>query len=117
MLLPFSKEIDHAFRQDRNLPRKLLGAVVVGLSFGLGSIAHPGASPLFYACATAATVLVCVVGVLALSLRDVVRRRMSEGESVNPLLRLYLASGKLSLALWAGTAIVASLLLSALWPA
>ena len=116
MLLPLKKEIDHAFRQDRNLPWKLLGAVVVGLSASLHILLDPVAGPAFQACAIGATVLLSILVVLALSLKDVVRRRIGNGDPVHPLLRLYLASGKASLALWIGTVLVTTLLACMLWP-
>lgn len=116
MLIPFKKEIEHAFRKGRNLPAKLLAAVVVGLSIGLHSLLVDGASVAFSVCALAACVLVCVVGVLALSVKDAVHRRIVAGERVGVLVRLYLASGKLSVALWLATAIVAALLACILWP-
>ena len=116
LLPPFKNEIDHAFRQDRNLPWKLLCGVVVGLGVGLSVLLDPVAGPAFQACAIGATVLLSVLVVLALSLKDVVHRRIAGGDAVNPLLRLYLASGKVSLVLWIGTALVTTLLACTLWP-
>jgi len=120
--VPFKDEIDRAFQQDRNLPRKLLGAVVVGLAVGLGSAlhAHPDerlvATLIYCTCMTGGSVLACVAGVFVLTLKDVVQRRIRDGETVNPVLRLYLATGALSLAMWFGTVIVATLLVCILLP-
>jgi hypothetical protein len=110
--VPFSKEIDQAFRQDRNLPRKLIGAVIVGLSVGCVLVVRSshndrrGPRPFVYACVIGLTIVACVLAVFGLSLRDVVRRRMHDGEHVNIVLRLYLASGLMSLILGIATAII-----------
>ena len=116
MLLPFKKEIERAFREDRNLPKKLLGAVVVGLSAGLTTWLDRTMSAAFHACMMGACVLISVVAVLALSFKDVVRQQIDQGEPVHPMLRLYFASGRLSLVLWIATVLVGAFFGCMLWP-
>ncbi len=122
MFLPVISEIDQAFREDGNLPRKLLASVALGLTlawfayeFGLPDTRGP-VPAVVYACLTVITVAVCVGTVTALSLKDVVRRRIREGQTVSIVLRLYLVSGLLSLMLWVITTVFVTYLAATYWP-
>lgn len=120
----FREELDAAFQEDRKLRWKLLAGVVVGLVLGIKLTAkfwfapeedQHGATPLVSACATGALAVLCVVLVLALSLKDIVKRRVCQQQPVSFLLRCYLAYGFLSLALWVVTAIGGTILATVCW--
>ncbi len=119
MFFPFRDEFDAAFREDRKLVWKLLGAAVVGLCLGLkvwlgiANDKHGGA--VRCALLLGGAVAVSLVAVFALSLSDTVKRRISEGQPVNAVLRYYLAHGALSLMLWVATVIVGTFLVLILW--
>ena len=107
----FCEELDSAFRIDGKLRWKLLGAVVVGVGIGLKVwflMSKDENIKGFFGClcCTGATTVVCIGAVLALSLKDVVKRRIYEGQPVSLLLRCYLASGLWSLGLWITTVIL-----------
>jgi hypothetical protein len=111
----FREELDSAFRAEGKLVWKLLGAIAVGVGIGLevwlrlsndehikGLDEH--IKGLFGClCCMGAITVACVGAVLALSLKDVVKRRIYEGRPVSLLLRWYLASGLWSLGLWIAT--------------
>jgi hypothetical protein len=118
------EELDEAFRADGRLRWKLLAAALVGLVVGIkltGKFwlsteeAEHGGTPLASICITGATILVSVVAVLLLSLKDVTKRRVEDGQAVNLLLRCYLCSGVLSLVLWMLTVIVVVLVATVGW--
>ncbi|MGD0900007.1 MAG: hypothetical protein ABR915_19405 [Thermoguttaceae bacterium] len=120
----FREELDDVFRRDAKLIWKLLAAAVVGLILGIKFTARfwfaseesrHGATPLASICITAAIIVVSVLAVLLLSLRDIVRERIREGQPVNFLLRCYLGSRLVSLGLWALTFIIAVLLVTMGW--
>ncbi len=119
--LPFWKAIDRAFFQRAGkLRRRLLGAVVVGVSLGVGTMLtsfqgeRDAPTTLFGVCLTGVCVVACVAVVLGLTARDALQRRIYNGESVNPLLRLYFASGWLTMFLWLASAVVVALMASAI---
>ncbi len=105
----FREELDSAFRADSKLRWKLLGAVAVGVGIGLKAWSGPLPidekikGPFGCLCCTGAITVVCIGAVLALSLKDVVKRRIYEGQPVSLLLRWYLASGLWSFGLWIAT--------------
>ncbi len=118
--LPLWTAIDRAFfRQDRKLRRRLLGAVVVGFILGVTTAVslreeRDAPTALYGACVIGACVVACVAVVLGLMTRDVLQRRIRSGEPVNLLLRLYFASGWLTMAVWVASAVVATLLACAI---
>lgn len=118
MLQGFREQLDAVFREDGKLYWKLLAAVAVGVGVGLKlwyrymNVPNVEA-PIGCVCFTGATTAVSVFAVLALSLKDVVQRRIDEGRPVNLLLRCYLASGVLSLGLWIVTVILGMFLVAA----
>jgi hypothetical protein len=91
--------------------------VLVGAAVGLfGGLLSAGAtensrsvSPSVRMCiigaSTGATIVFTLGAALGLSLRDRLRRQLRVGSRVNPVLRLYFASGGISLLLWIATAI------------
>jgi hypothetical protein len=61
--------------------------------------------PVVYVCGIVSTMVVTVIVALSLCLRDVLRQRLRAGHRVNPILRLYFASGWISLIAWIATAV------------
>ena len=118
MRVPFGKELDEVFRGDRSIWLKVLGcgfvasALVVFMLLRERSGATAGNPGIQVSNSVLALIGVlsavggCVLGVL-LSLKDVVGRRINEGRTVHPLLRLYFASRFKSLAMWIVTVLVA----------
>ena len=107
----FAEKLDSAFRADGKLGWKLLGAIAVGVGIGLkvwlGLWNDKNINgPFGCLCCTSATGVVCIGAVLALSLKNVVKRRIYEGRPVSLLLRWYLVSGLWSFGLWIATVIL-----------
>jgi hypothetical protein len=86
-------------------------AAIIGFLLGSLSMAAMAAFetktvPLVvYVCGIVSTMLVTVIVAVSLCLRDVLRQRLRAGHRVNPILRLYFASGWISLIAWIGTAV------------
>jgi hypothetical protein len=92
----------------------LLGVVSMGgLMICLAVVEHRTMPPVAYVCGVACSVVVSVIAALALGLRDALRQRLRAGLRVNPLLRLYFASGFLSWLVWIGTAVGLTFLMAA----
>lgn len=108
MGVPFRRELDDLFQSDGSILLKMGGAgvataavVIAGaVKFSRDPKSHIELStPLIVGLALGSLVLGAVLA-LALSLKDVVRRRIDRGKSVSPLLRLFFGGGRGSLALW-----------------
>jgi hypothetical protein len=120
MLFPFLDELNAAFREDRKLIWKLLGGAAVGLALAFEVCMprpnDPQSLSLFARVfVVVGTVSASLFAVLALSLRDVVKARISDGQPVNIVLRWYLGSGVLSLGLWIVTAILGTVVAAIAW--
>ncbi len=76
-----------------------------------GEQLHLSLSAPLIAALTVASAAVGASLALALSLKDVVQRRLAEREPVNPLLELYFGMGGFSLAVWFFTAIIGTFLI------
>ena len=100
-------EFDELFRSDKSIWLKAIGAAAAGgiaafaavkknrdLGIGLASTIVIGGA-----------VIGCIMGVM-LSLKDIVRRRIESGETVHPLLKLYLGMRFVSVIVWFVTIIV-----------
>jgi hypothetical protein len=113
--VPFHHEIEDLFASDGSIVLKLLAGAFVGGVLSLkvafkepGGTAPALSMPVKVTIVAAAAVVGMIV-VLMLSLRDVVARRVENGQRVNPLLRAYFGRGNgcLMVALWSVTVIVA----------
>jgi len=110
-MLPTFSEFDELFRSDKAIWLKMLGAAAVTgiLAFGAVLKSHQrhaaaerigaaGEAIVIFGAMTLASIVV-----LALSIKDIVRRRIDEGRKVNFVLRLLLGMRWLSLAIWCVT--------------
>jgi len=104
--IPFRRELNDLFEKDDRQWLKVIGGAFVGGFVAFGAIRHglpdhEGATPLYVSVVTVATCAIVAAGaVLVLGLKDVVKRRLENGQPVNFILRAYLTSGLVSLAIW-----------------
>lgn len=110
MRIPFRSELDEAFRSDRALWLKVIGAAlvavfVVNLTIFREDLGFEPSTGMLVVVSLGSALVGAVLG-LALSLKDVVENRLNRGRRVHPLLRLYLGSRKKSLAAWFVTVLV-----------
>ena len=104
--IPFSEQIDKVFAAERPFKLKLGAGAFVGLFVG-ASLArgwaaehHKETPVVVYLTIVGGSSVLAVSLVVMLRLKDVVRQRIASGQSVNVVLRLLLASGRLSLTVW-----------------
>jgi hypothetical protein len=117
--LPFRKEIDETFRSDRSAWIKMAAAALVAdfaLVLGAWKMRAEDVSiDEFLGSLNLGILAVTAVAgagtALLLSMKDVIRRRMDRGDSVNFLLRLYLGMGVRSLVAWLPTAFILGIFL------
>jgi hypothetical protein len=115
MRFPFSRQINSTVESDRRLPVKLgagaLLGLIVGSTFALQwARDHGQGTPLIaYAIIIAGFVLFSVSLVMVLSLKDVIRQRMVDGQPVSAPAQLLFLSGYLSLATWVSVAFIFSI--------
>lgn len=114
MGVPFRRELDDLFQSDHSILLKMGGAGVATAVVVVGWVVKHSrdpkshfelSTPLMVGLALGSLVVGAVLA-LALSLKDVVRRRMERGKRVSPLLRLLFGGGRGSLVLWFVLAIV-----------
>jgi hypothetical protein len=113
--IPFSGELDDLFQQDRRIWLKVLGGGFVGAIASLGGLRRlpeKDLAPVVVACLVTVFTIGGAGAVLALSLKDIVRRRIDDGKPVNVVLRAYLAGGVWSLLLWFITVLVGTLIVT-----
>lgn len=107
MPILFHSELDEAFRSDRSIWIKIGGCAFVGTLAGLKGAnnlnAENRSSALVVGITIAIPALIGAVLGLCLSLKDVVKRRLNDGQSVNLVLRAYFGWGIGSLLLWVVT--------------
>src|SRR5262245_31181181 len=117
MFFPFRRELDDAFSHDSSIWLKMAGCALVGILIAVYSLAkmdHKDLTP-----AGAAIVIAVVacggmfVGIL-LSLKDVVARRIENGEPVSLVLRIYFGWGGGSLLIWFLTIFIGTFVMIAL---
>lgn len=89
--------------------KEILVAAVLGLAVGAVpagvSAGDPDVSVAARMFMVGATCVVVMLAALGLALRDVLRHRLQQGQQVNWILRLYFASGWMTMAVWLATAI------------
>jgi hypothetical protein len=123
---PFRRELDDLFRTDRSIWWKIVGSAfattfVVFFSAQTAISNGPLKNELSLSLVAAIAGTTSAIGAflaLALSLKDVVERRVKRGDSVNPLLKLYLGLGFWSLVVWFPTALFAAIFITiaaAIW--
>lgn len=117
--VPFRSELEDLFASDKSVVLKLLGGGFVGVIGAVGVVFRENDHPVSKTVKAAIIVTSAVIGVLAvllLLLRDVVVRRVDQGERVNPLLRAYFGRGNgcLMVFLWFVTVIFATLIVTML---
>jgi hypothetical protein len=103
MYIPFRKELDELFQTQPRVWLKMIAGAFVALAVGLGSLGGlppQERNPFKIGIFALSLVFVGMFGVLCLSLKDTVRRRIENGKPVSIVLRAYFASGILSLILW-----------------
>ena len=107
-MIPKFSEFDELFRSDKAIWLKMLGGAAVAGMLAVVSVvkshqrraANEGigtAAETFIV--LGATALGSII-VLALCLKDIVRRRLDNGQKVNRILKLYLGMRWVSLAMW-----------------
>jgi hypothetical protein len=103
MFFPFRRELDEAFSHDRSIWLKMAGCALVGILIAVYSLVRLNQNELT---PTTAAIVIAVTGFggmvigIFLSLKDVVTRRMENGEPVNWLLKVYFGLGGWSLLIW-----------------
>jgi hypothetical protein len=113
--VPFSRELDELFQQDRRAWLKVLGGAFVGAVLSWSMIRKQpikDEGPFVVACMVILFALAGACAVLLLSLKDIVRRRVDDGKPVNLVLRAYLALGTWSLLLWFFTVLIGTLVVT-----
>ena len=101
-MLPFRSELDEVVRGDRSIWAKMAACAAVTTALVIGGLVKMTGDEHLNVELSAPLVAACVIGssvagaglALALALKDVVRRRVGEGERVNPILRVF--SGRAS---------------------
>ena len=124
MWIPFREKFDAAFRSGRRpAVHKVLIGIILGLwvglyvSFQVAIEGNPSLVPRFgLSGLVAACLLVTVVVVLGLIAKDSTGEKVKHGERVNPLFRLLLLSGGLSLFLWFVIVLVSGITIAVYWP-
>jgi hypothetical protein len=118
--VPFGRELDDLFKSDRAIWLKMGGCgfatafvVVTTVLRGI----HTGQLAFALSGLLISILIVTSFGVgailaLALALKDVVVRRITRGEPVSPLLRIYFGMRRRSLLVWFVTAIIATLVIT-----
>ncbi len=122
MKVPFRRELEDLFASDHSIVFKLLGGAFVGGLFSLRlALKDPKTGGLDLSTPAKITIVaisafVGMLVVLLLSLRDVVVRRVEQGQRVNPLLRAYFGRGNgcLMVGLWFMTVIFVTLIVTIL---
>jgi hypothetical protein len=120
--VPFHREIEDLFASDKSVALKLLAGAFVGGILSLRVVLKDpkGGSPALSTSVKITIVvgaaLLGVLAVLLLLLRDVVVRRVEQGQSVNPYLRAYFGRGNgcLMVALWFVTVVFVTFLVTML---
>lgn len=110
---PFRKELEDLFRGDRSAPWKMAGAAMVTVFIvvygGRKAMSPSDLEALSIPGIVAVIALAAIAGAslaLALSLKDVVARRLAAGEPVNPILKVYFGLGLRSALIWIPTVIL-----------
>ncbi len=118
MRLPFRGELDETFRSDRSVWIKMAAAALVAdfcAVLGLWKMRTNDVpiDDFLKSLNLGILAIVAVAGAgtsLLLSLKDVIRRRIDRGDSVNFFLKLYLGMGVWSLVAWFPTGFVLGIL-------
>jgi hypothetical protein len=114
MRIPFRRELDDVFQSDRSIWLKMGGSSIVATFAAVTSILRSNRNPHLHTDSLAPLLIVAAgisavagaLAALALSLKDVVQRRVARGEPVNSVLRLYFGMGAWSLVAWFPTVII-----------
>jgi hypothetical protein len=117
--IPFSRILDETFRSDHSLWIKMgcagfVSAFCVLVTISKSAGADDLAKVIFRPFTVGILAFSIVAGAglaLMLSMKDVIVGRISRGEPVNPILRLYLGMGVWSLLAWFPTAFLLGILL------
>jgi hypothetical protein len=100
MWMPFHREIDDLFQSDRSIWMKAGGAALLCGVLSASALFRDDAPGMSAWIAVGVIASISVVGAIVcvlLSLKDVVRRRLSEGKPVHLLLRICFGSGPATL--------------------
>jgi hypothetical protein len=112
--IPFHRELDDLFQSDHAIWLKMGGCALATIFIVItttwrgvrtGQLPISLSAPLVAALTVASAVIGALLA-LALSLKDVVQRRINREEPVSPILRLYFGSGVQSLAVWFLTVLI-----------
>lgn len=104
----FEGFVKKIFESDSGLGKKIIGGIVVGISFGIGitwkmNSGNPPDEQIGLGGAIAATLILTIIvtGLVCLFYyRDVVKTKISNGQSVNFVSRLIFGGGISSILLW-----------------
>jgi hypothetical protein len=113
MKIPFQSELDDLFRSSRGIWLKIAGGAVAGAAVTTAALlkGRQGAQGSKLSIAelvlfAAGAGVIGAIMAIALSLKDVVERRIEQGKPVNLLLKLYFAFRWVSIAVWFVTIMV-----------
>lgn len=120
MYIPFHEELDDVFRGGRSIGLKMGGCafattfvvITTTLRGVLQDRLHLSLTATMIAALAGASAATGALLGLALSLKDVVRRRIALDEPVNPVLRLYFGTGGWSLVAWFMTVLSVTFLIT-----
>jgi hypothetical protein len=103
MSVPFSKDLDKLFRSSTSIWLKIGAGGLVGFLLSAGAIFGKEGAGFSSSMKTGIAITVTLLGMLlglALSLKDLVAKRKSEGSQVPFLLNLLFGMGVISLIVW-----------------
>jgi len=109
-MIPFRKQIEEVFRSDRSIWLKMTCGAFVGAMLALFILSHAEAGEFPLAAIVTLLVMYAALGAIlgiCLSVRDLVRRRISDGKPVSLPLRMYFNWGAVSGVIWTVTILAA----------
>ena len=118
MWVSFSEQVNKIFESARRFPLQLVAGAFVGFCVGTSlarrwAVDHHKETPgLTYLAIVSGPIVLAVGLVVVLHLKDAVRQRQARRKAVNRVLRVFLASGWLSLTAWIVLACAVSLFLA-----